>query len=98
MLLSLQVSFFLLILVLKSEDGIIEDDIDIIRPHHTFCWAVWLTHSLLCILLYRMLIPIRQVHVETSAKDCKTLNKIADRVADIAPLKQWLADRPKTMF
>jgi hypothetical protein len=29
--------FLLLILVLKSEDGILEDDIDIIRPHYTFC-------------------------------------------------------------
>ena len=46
------------------------------------------------ILLYSFL----QANVEESAKDCKILNKIANNVAEIPALKQWLAERPVTMF
>ena len=48
------------------------------------------------ILLYSY--SFLQANVEESAKDCKILNKIANNVAEIPALKQWLAERPVTMF
>lgn len=54
-------------------------------------------HSLVISTIISITISMK-ANVENSAKDCKLLNKIADRVANIEPLKLWLNERPKTMF